>query len=401
MRDLIATANGAERADIEFIKNSRANGEQDAPPPRRSMTHLRIATTARVMFIVVSGLALAYFARSVVIPVLLAWFISMMLKPPVRWLWQCRCPVPVGAAVVVTLVVVAVSFASIHLGRPALVWLNTAPDTLPQIRQKFQHILRPAVRLSEAASSVGNLGPAGEIEKKAQPVEVKDNHVMGLVFTWTSSVLAGAAETVALLFLLLAFGDLFMNRVVRILPTLREKKQAVEMSRQIHHHVSKYLFSVGVVNVCFGIVIALAMYGLGMPNAMMWGGLAALANFIPYFGPALGVMVIGLGGLLAFDTLGKGLMPAAVYLVAHLLEANLITPVVLGRRFTLNPVIIFVALIFCIWLWGIVGALLAVPLLVTLKVVCEHIPALSHLGELLAGSERPVVAPPAPDPTPA
>lgn len=356
------------------------------PPPFDS----RLATTARVMFIVLSSLALVYFARSVVVPVLLAWFVSMMLKPPVRALRHVGIPIPVGAALVVSIVVVAVCYGAIHLGRPALVWLNAAPDNLPQIRKKFQHVLRPAVKLSEAASSVGRLTPPSEPRTPPQPVEVKDNRVVNTVFTWTGSFLTGAGETVALVFLLLAFGDFFMAKVVRILPTLSEKKQAVGISQDIHQAVSKYLFCVGVLNVCFGIAVALALHLVGMPNPMMWGAVAALLNFIPYFGPVVGVIALGLGGLLAYDTVGAALLPACLYLLIHLVEANFITPVVLGRRFTLNPVIIFVALIFCIWLWGVVGALLAVPLLVTLRILCAHVPALGTLGELLSGVKDPI-----------
>jgi len=376
------------------------NGNHEGGTAPSSMNSSRLATASRIMFLVLSGIALAYFARSVVIPIVLAWFFSMMLKPPVRLLRQCRIPSPVGAALVVSLVVFALGYGAVHLGGPALDWLTAAPDNLPRLRQKFQHILRPAVTLSEAASTVGHLNTVPENQAPPQPVEVKDNRVVSTVFNWTGSLLAGVGETVALMFLLLAFGEVFMHRVVRILPTLREKKQAVEISRQIHYHVSKYLFSVAVVNLCVGVVIGIGLTVLGMPNAMMWGGLAAVANFIPYFGPVAGVLLIGVGGLLAFDTLGQGLMPAGLYLVVHLVEANLITPVVLGRRFTLNPVIIFISLIFCTWLWGIVGALLAMPFLVTLKVVCDHVPALSSLGELLSGSQIAMPKTAAMDPTP-
>jgi predicted PurR-regulated permease PerM len=117
----------------------------------------------------------------------------------------------------------------------------------------------------------------------------------------------------------------------------------------------------------------------------MWGGVAALLNYIPYFGPVLGMLAVGLGGMFVFDTFTQALLPAGAYLILHLIEADAITPFVLGRRFTLNPVIIFVALMFFVWLWGILGALLAMPLLVTLKVICERVPALATVGELLAG----------------
>ncbi|HWY29610.1 MAG TPA: AI-2E family transporter, partial [Candidatus Acidoferrum sp.] len=121
-----------------------------------------------------------------------------------------------------------------------------------------------------------------------------------------------------------------------------------------------------------------------VPNAAMWGILVAILNFVPYFGPVAGVILLAAVGLLTFDTLGTGLLPSAWYLVLHLLEANLITPVLLGRRFTLNPVVIFVSLIFWMWLWGVPGALLSVPILVSIKVVSDRVPAMSPVSELLS-----------------
>jgi predicted PurR-regulated permease PerM len=217
-----------------------------------------------------------------------------------------------------------------------------------------------------------------------QPVEVKDSHVPTTVYSWTGNLLASIGETVALVFLLLAAGDVFEQKLVRVMPTLRDKKQALKLSQEIQLHISKYLFSVGLVNVTFGAVVGLVFHFLNMPNALMWGGVAAVINFIPYFGPVVGVLLVGIGGLFAFDSLGQALLPAGAYLVLHLVEANAVTPFVLGRRFMLNPVVIFVALIFCIWLWGVTGALLAMPLLVTLKVICERLPALATVGEFLS-----------------
>src|SRR5258708_14813260 len=121
---------------------------------------------------------------------------------------------------------------------------------------------------------------------------------------------------------------------------------------------------------------------MGLANAVMWGILVAVVNFVPYFGPGAGVIVLGTIGFLSFDTLWKGLLPPAWYLLLHLLETNLITPVLLGRRFTLNPVVIFVSLIFWTWLWGVPGALLSLPILVSIKVISDHLPALSSVSEV-------------------
>jgi predicted PurR-regulated permease PerM len=352
----------------------------------RWLTAGNIAMVARVVFIIMALVAFGYFARAVVVPVLLACTAAIILAPLVRCLRYCRIPILLASALVVTLFVVGVASAVLHLGRPAVEWLETAPENLPRLRMKFQHLLRPAARLSEAASTVGNLA-AGERSQEAQSVQVKDNRVASTFFTWTGTFIAGAGETVGLLFLLLASGDLFLHKLVRLMPRLRDKKQAVEVSRQIQQSISTYLLSVTVINICFGVVVWVALWALGLPNAMMWGGVAAFANFIPYLGPILGMIAVAVAGLLAFDSFGQGLLPVGAYCALHLVEANVVTPLILGRRFALNPVIIFVALIFFTFLWGVIGALLAVPLLVTVKAVCERVPSLARLGELLAPHE--------------
>lgn len=351
---------------------------------KRRIPRARFAVTARLVFIILAVIIFCHIAAVVVIPVVLAVFAAMMLKPPVCWLRKCHVPVAVAAALVVTIFAISMGSGLIYLGRPAMEWVNAAPENLPKLKEKFSYVLRHAARLSAAASSVGSLAPAGDEAKKVQPVEVRDNQVARTVFTWTGSLLAGIGETMALIFLLLAFGDNLISKFVGALPTSRDKKRVVEISHDIQQSISTYLSSVGLINIGFGLAVGLILHLLNMPNAIMWGGVAAFANFIPYFGPILGIAAVGGAGLLAFDHIGPGLAPACAYLLLHLLETNFITPFVLGRRFALNPVIIFIALIFCIWLWGIVGALLAVPILVTLKIVCERVEAFSSLEEFLA-----------------
>jgi predicted PurR-regulated permease PerM len=200
--------------------------------------------------------------------------------------------------------------------------------------------------------------------------------------------LAGICETLVLLYLLLASADMFLLKLVHVMPTLGDKKRAVEISHEIQQNISNYLFSVSLINIVLGAVVSGGLYWLGVPNALMWGMLAALLNFVPYFGPVAGVILLGIVGLLTFDTPWKGILPPAWYLLLHLLEANLITPVLLGRRFTLNPVVIFISLILWTWLWGVPGALLSVPILVSIKVVCDRVPALANVSELLASGTQ-------------
>ena len=343
------------------------------------------ARLAQMAVLILGVVALAYFARSVVIPVLLAWVGSMVLAWPMRWLGQWHVPKYVGALLLVSLLVLTVGYGTYQLGRPAVDWAKSAPEKLPVLREKFRRVFEPAARLIGAASSVAPAGTADGTSPKPQPVEIKDNRMAGSIFTWTGSVLGGIAETIVLLFLLLACGEQLMEKLLEATSVTRDLKQAAQISRELQQSISRYSSLVGLVNVTFGTLVGISLHLLGLPNAAMWGGVAACLNFIPYFGPIVGMIAVAMAGLLAFDTLGHALLPVGAYFLFHLLEADLVTPFLLGSRYALNPVVIFVSLMFCAWLWGVLGALMAVPLLLAAKVICDRIGALSSLGNLLSG----------------
>jgi predicted PurR-regulated permease PerM len=310
------------------------------------------------------------------------------LKPLIRWSSYCHLPPALSAAVVLSLLVVGVILGFIQFGRPAVTWVNDAPQHMTELRQRVQKLLPPGARFSEAAAAVNNLGATEaekkEEQKKTPTVQVKDNHGSTSFLNWTGIFLAGLGETLVLLYLLLASGDLFLQKLVHVMPTLGDKKRAVEISHEIQQNISNYLFSVTLINLGLGIVVSGGLYFMGVPNPAMWGIFVAVLNFVPYFGPVAGILLLAAVGMLTFDTPLQALLPPAWYLLLHLLEANLITPVLLGRRFTLNPVVIFVSLIFWTWLWGVPGALLSLPILVSIKVISDHVPALSPVSEILS-----------------
>lgn len=340
-------------------------------------------TPVQVVLVTLGVIAFLYFARPVVLPIFLACVIAMTLKPIIRWAAEFHLPPALSAALVLCLLVSAIGIGFFHLGRPAVDWMNDAPQHMADLRQRAQRLFPKISRFNQAAAAVNNLGATEEEKKQTPVVEVKDSRGTASILNWTGTFLAGVGETLVLLYLLLASGDLFLQKLVRVMPTFRDKKRAVEISHELQQNISNYLFSVSLINLGLGLVVSGGLYFMGVPNAAMWGLFAAVLNFVPYFGPVAGVILLGMVGLLTFDTLGKGLLPPAWYLLLHLVEANLITPVLLGRRFTLNPVVIFVSLIFWTWLWGVSGALLSVPILVSVKVVCDRIPRLSHVSELL------------------
>jgi predicted PurR-regulated permease PerM len=351
-------------------------------PPGDAMT---TGTTPVQMVLVALGIiAFLYFARPVVLPVVLACMAGMTLKPLIRWLSWSHLPPGISAMVVVCLLVCAIGICFFELGRPAVKWMDEAPQHMTELRQRVQKILPRIARFNEAAAAVNNLGATGNEQEKDTVVEIKTSRVSSTFINWTGTFLAGTGETFVLLYLLLASGDLFLQKLVRVMPTLRDKKRAVDISHEVQQNISNYLFSVSLINLGLGLLVSVGLYFMGVPDAAMWGMLAAVLNFVPYFGPIAGVMVLAGVGLLTFETLWQGLLPPTWYLLLHLSEANLFTPVLLGRRFTLNPVVIFVSLIFWTWLWGVPGALLSVPILVTIKVISDRVPAMSPIIELFS-----------------
>ena len=361
----------------------------EAPPASPSTPGAVKATALQTALVVLGVVAFLYFARPVVLPIFLACVGGMTLKPLIRWLSQWHIPPALSAAVVLSLLAAGVTIGFIQLERPAVAWMNEAPQHIAELRQRCQKLFPRMARFSRAADAVNNLAASEEEQKKAPAVELKTNRVPTFI-NWTGTFLAGFGESLVLLYLLLASGDLFLQKLVRVMPTMRDKKRAVDISHEIQQQISNYLLSVSLINLGLGIIVGGGLYWLGVPNAAMWGMLIALLNFVPYFGPVAGITLLAVVGLLTFDTLWQGLLPPAWYLLLHLLEANFITPVLLGRRFTLNPVVIFVSLIFWTWLWGVPGALLSVPILVSIKVICERLPSMSHVSELLTSESNSV-----------
>ena len=193
----------------------------------------------------------------------------------------------------------------------------------------------------------------------------------------------GALETLILLYFLLAAGDLFLQKLIKVLPLLRDKKKAVAIARETEASISTYLFTVAVVNIGLGVAVTIVMLLLKMPNAVLWGSLAALAEFVPYIGATVMLGLLAMAGLVAFPDLGHALMVPGAYMAVNLVQANFVSPTVLGRRLTLNPVAILVGLVFWWWIWGVGGAFIAVPLLATFKIFCDHIESLAPIGEFL------------------
>jgi predicted PurR-regulated permease PerM len=323
-----------------------------------------------------------YFARAFVLPIVFAVLLDFLLSPIVRGLKRVRIPEPVGAALVLLGLLGVLGIGVYTLSDPARVWVGRVPQTVAHAQERLRALRKPVEQVTktaekvEAATSMPNAG-------QAMQVVVRGPSLTERLFGTTQSIVTGAIEVFILLYFLLAAGDLFLQKLVDVLPRFRDKKRAVAIARETEASVSAYLFTVTLLNVGEGIAVGVAMWLIGLPNAVLWGVLAGLLEFMPYIGATVMTVVLALAGLTAFPTTGHGLLVPAVYLGINLVQSNLVSPFVLGYRLTLNPVAIFVGLVFWWWIWGVPGAFIAVPLLATFKIFCDHIELLAPIGEFL------------------
>ncbi len=324
-----------------------------------------------------------YFARDFLLPIVVAILLGFLLSPPVGWLESRRLPRPLAAALVLLALLAVLGFGLSRTLGPAREWVTEAPTHLTGIERKLRRILRPVAEVSEAAKQVEELTAAAGGQNEA-PVEVQSKpSLRQLLFANTQKLVASAGVMLVLLYFLLVSGDLFLRKLVRVLPRMADKRRAVEIARQIQSDISTHLATITLINACLGLLVALALRLVGLPNPLLWGALAAILNFVPYLGAFVGVLLVAAASLLAFEDVGRALAAPAVYLALTSIEGALLTPIILGHRLALNPVVIFVGLFFWGWIWGIPGALLAVPMLLATKIFCDNIAPLAPIGEFL------------------
>lgn len=328
-----------------------------------------------------------YFARDFLLPVVLAFFLSALLAPLVRWLTRIHVPAMLGAGIVMAGVLTISVYVIYRLSEPAVQWIQKAPTSFDTLRRKFRDIIVPVEKARQTTAQIDKMTALTK-PRDVPTVEIKKPGLDEFIFTGTQNFLIMCGVTIILLYFLLASGDLFLLKLVKVLPTLDNKRRAVEIYRQIERDISIYLWTITMVNTGLGIAVGATMYLLGMPNPALWGVLAAVLNYIPYLGAMTGIITVGLASALSFDEPLKITLAPAVYFLFSVLEGNFLMPMVVGRSLALNPVVIFIWLTFWGWVWGIVGAVLAVPLLAFLKIICDHFQSLSTLSEFLGNESK-------------
>ncbi len=379
-------SNGTSAFEPDVPEPTPAADQADAQPDIGKLgealrERIEIRSVATTGLFVLAAFYTLYFAKAFFLPIVLAVLLDFLLSPLIRGLKRARIPEPVSAALVIIALLGAAGITVYGLIGPAKEWAGRLPASMRKAEDRLRTLRGPVEQVSKTAEQVEK---ATTVDKpETQEVVVKGPSLTERLFGTTQTIIASMVEVIILLYFLLAVGDLFLQKLIKVLPQFRDKKKAVTIARETEASISTYLVTVTLMNVGLGITVALAMFLLGMPNPLLWGAMAAVVEFVPYLGATALVAVLTLAGLVAFEQVGHALLVPATYLGVNILQSQFIYPLVLGHRLTLNPVAILVGLVFWWWIWGIPGAFLAVPLLATFKIFCDHIEALAPIGEFL------------------
>ncbi|NPU67198.1 AI-2E family transporter [Bradyrhizobium sp. 83012] len=334
--------------------------------------------------LILAILAAVYVASAIVLPVVLAFVLQLILQPAVQVLERGGLPRAVGALLTILVVLGAVIAFVAALSLPAATWAEKLPEGLPRLEAHLVVLKRPIEALQKVIQQAEHV--ADSPDKKGQTVSIRrDLGLTGLLVAGTRAILDGLFTTILVLYFLLVAGDIFLRRLVEVLPNFADKRQAVDIFQQIEADISAYLLTITAMNAAVGIATAAAMYFCGLGDPLLWGAAAFLLNYVPILGPLLGTVMFLLVGMLSSESLWWALLPAAIYFGIHLAEGETLTPMLLARRFTLNPVLIILSLVFWFWMWGVPGAILAVPMLAILKIVSDRVRTLKALGHVLQG----------------
>lgn len=331
---------------------------------------------ATVFLAVLAGMVVIYFARGFLLPIFLAGFLAIVLRPAVTRLTRIHVPETLSAAVIV-LAFVAVMVGGLYLlATPLQEWADRLPRLTAQLKFRFAAVQQSIEQMRDIAQQIEQMtqNSDGASGQTAQAAKSGGPDLVAIVLDRTQSAFVTFLTMLVLLFFLLSHGSHLSRRFTEILPESWHRDTGSEMLLGLRQQIATYLRTFTLINICFGTIVGLVMMLLGMPDAILWGVLAGVLNFLPYVGPLIMVALIGGAALLEAYTWTGIVLPPLAYAGLNIVEGNVVTPQLLGRQLTINPILIFVSVLFWTWAWGAVGAILAVPALAVIRIAAEYIP---------------------------
>ncbi len=298
------------------------------------------------------------------LPITAAIVIAIALVPALEWLERRSVPAALAALICVLAFLLLINGALALVVVPASSWVLQLPERLPTIQANLAPVIDFYSSLQRFVdNTLQSFADNTAAQMQAVAVETPSS-----VFDYvTGAAPAAAIQTffsILLIFFFLAGWTRLRGRTIESRGSFDSALNTARVIQNVVDATSAYLSTIVLINAGLGLAVALLLWAIGMPSPLMWGGLVALCNFVPYIGPIIAAALLAMGGLMTFDSVGWALLPAIIQIGLHTVEANVVTPMVLGRRLTINPVLILVSLSFWGWIWGAPGALLAVPLLI-------------------------------------
>jgi predicted PurR-regulated permease PerM len=370
---------------VERTIDAIRDADPAAVPEQRE--DMPLPTDARTIFLgglfLLASLAALYLASPIVLPVVLAIVLKLLLQPFVRLTDRAGVPHGIGALLAIVLLVAVLATLVSGVAGPAAAWAGKLPEAVPQIQHQLAFLARPISSLEWMMQQLESIAGGGFGVPQAPTAH--SFNLMGALFSGTTTVAAGLFTTLVVLFYLLVAGETFMRRFVEILPSFAEKRQAVEITLDIERNISAYLITVTLINFVVGLLTLCVMWACGVANPLLWGVIAFVVNFVPILGPMAAMVIFLLASVLSLGVTWWALLPVGLYFLVHVVEGELVTPMLMARRFTINPVAVILTLLFWYWMWGVPGAILAVPMLAITKIVCDDLRPLRAFGHFLEG----------------
>ena len=347
-----------------------------------SLSYQTTIAASLLILAVIAVVTVLYFASPILIPITLAIYLNLLLSPIVIFFRRFRIPESVSAGVLVFGVLLILVVAINYLAEPAEEWIQQAPEALRSLQSKLLPITEPIEQIRDVSKKVDNLTNISG-DEQVQQVAFQKPTILDQMTENLPGLLASVAIVVFLSYFLLASGDNFLRKLAELGENFSRRRRIVTITRDVQKDLSVYLLTISAINITLGACVAATMHFLDVPNAILWGTLAALLNFVPYIGAFIMAGILTLVGIMTYNSLADAFLLPLIYAGFSILEGQLVTPSLIGRRLSLNTPIVFVSLIFWGWIWGILGVLIAVPMLLTMKVFFDYIPPLKSLSKFM------------------
>ncbi|MBM69109.1 MAG: AI-2E family transporter [Haliea sp.] len=360
-----------------------------------SLLSLQVLATLALLYTI-------YFAKSLLMPVVVALFFALLLSPLVNALKRFLVPRSVSAVLILALIGGPMALLGSQLAEPAQRWAEAIPRLADKLSDEVDDLTNklssqaeePPAQEEKGFSFFGLFDGGNEKSDDSESSDRNEGRVserlkqggLELLLTTLSAapvVIAQLLTTVLMILFLLIFGPRLFAAAVEFLPVFSDRRASMELVRTVQTELSRYILTVSVINACLGLSVGTMLWIFGVQDPLLWGVMVGMLNFAPYVGPLIGVVLLVLAGVVQYGLVAYALLPALVYFSINLLEAQVITPLILGRNMRLNPLIILVWILVWGWLWGFVGVLLAVPLLVCIKLAFGQTALLGHWVQVI------------------